>query len=261
MVLTKEPSMWRAAMDPAIAEVIGVLSECEHLLLHFHGPVCDMPAWSGSDVTSQLHGLLAGHGVQLPPPAGAAISPYDILRFILTACPQLADRAEAQVAAYEVRAAAAARPAVGIRALLQGPAQVSIIGNACQAAIRSYLARLYPRERGRVRLVIARLGADPAILEPTSIPVLQAAQLLGVPPSACAVVASTPADIRSARLAGARAIGYACGPAARQRLTAAGAEAATASINELAGSAHLAAGLIAARRRAGGWQAWPSARR
>ena len=31
----------------------------------------------------------ASHGVPLPHPASAAISPYDILRFILTACPQL----------------------------------------------------------------------------------------------------------------------------------------------------------------------------
>ena len=242
-------------MDPALDELIGVLGECEHLLLHFHGPVCDMPAWSGSDVTSRLHGLLAGHGVPLPPPASAAMSPYDILRFILTACPQLAGRAEAEVAAYEVQAAAVARPAAGIRNLLYCPAPVSIIGNACPAAIRSYLARLYPRERDRVRLIIARLGADPALLEPTPIPVLQAAQLLAVPPSACAVVASTPADIRSARLAGARAIGYACDPATRQRLTAAGAEAAIASINGLTGGARLAAALTAARRRAGGWQA------
>ena len=35
----------------------------------------------------------------------------------------------------------------------------------------TYLARLYPRERDRVRLVIARLGTDPAILEPTPMPV------------------------------------------------------------------------------------------
>ena len=205
------------------------------------GRSADMSAWSGVDVAGQLYGLLAGHGIQLPHLASAAISPYGILRFILTACPELAGRAEAQVAAHEVRAAAAARPAVGIRTLLDGPAQVTIIGNVCPAAISSYLARLYPRERDRVRLVIARQGADPAILEPTPIPVLQAAQLLGVPPSACAVVASTPADIRSARLAGACAIGYARDPATRQRLTAAGAEAATDSITDLAGSACCAA--------------------
>ena len=184
---------------------------------------------------------MASHGVPLPHLASAAISPYDILRFILTACPHLASRAEALVAAHEVRVAAAARPAAGIRTLLHGPAQVIIIGNACPAAISTYLARLYPRKRDQVRLVIARHGADPAMLEPTPIPVLQAAQLLGVPPSACAVVASTPADIRSARLAGARAIGYARDPATRQRLTAVGAEAATDGITELAGSACCAA--------------------
>jgi phosphoglycolate phosphatase len=166
----------------------------------------------------------------------------------LVACTRAGSPAE--VAAHEVRAAAVARPAVGIRALPAGPAQVSIIGNACPAAISAYLARLYPRERDRVRLVIARLGADPALLEPTPIPVLQAAQLLGVPPSACAVVASTPAEIRGARLAGACAIGYACDPATRQRLTAAGAEAATASIAWLASMAYLAAVLTAARRSA-----------
>jgi beta-phosphoglucomutase-like phosphatase (HAD superfamily) len=113
-----------------------------------------------------------------------------------------------------------------------------------------------------VRLVIARHGADPAILKPTPIPVLQAAQLLGVPPSACAVVASTPADIRSARLAGARAIGYARDPATRQRLTDAGAEAATDYIVALAGNAYLAAAVTAARRRvASGRQAVRQAHR
>jgi phosphoglycolate phosphatase len=238
--------MWRTALEKVIEGVIG---ECEHLVLHFHGPVCDMPAWSGSDVISQLHGLLASHGVQLPHQAGAAVSPYDILRFTLTARPQLAGRAEAEVAAHEVRAVALVRPATGIRTLLHGPAQVTIIGNACPAAISAYLARLYPRERDRVRLVIARHGADPAILEPTPIPVLQAAQLLGVPPSACAVVASTAADIHSARLAGARAIGYARDPATRQRLTAAGAAAAIASITDLADIAYCAATLRRAARQ------------
>ena len=137
--------------------------------------------------------MLAGHGVQLPHLASAAISPYGLLRFILTACPELADRAEAQVAAREVRAAAAARPAVGIRILLDGPAQVTIIGNVCPAAISTYLARLYPRERDRVRLVIARQGADPAILEPT--PSRSCRPLSSwecrprrVPPSACAAL-------------------------------------------------------------------------
>lgn len=93
---------------------------------------------------------------------------------------------------------------------------------------------------GRVRLIIGRLGADPALLEPTPIPILQAARLLGVPPAACAVVASTPDSIRAARQAGARAIGYARTAAARDQLTAVGAAASTASMTELAGAAYSA---------------------
>jgi hypothetical protein len=63
------------------------------------------------------------------------------------------------------------------------------------------------------------------------------------------VVASTAADIHSARLAGARAIGYARDPATRQRLTAAGAAAAIASITDLADIAYCAATLRRAARQ------------
>ena len=211
------------------------LADCEHLLLHFGGPVCDL---SVTAVTGRLRDLLAGQGVPLPQAVPAASDPYALLRFILAACPGLAARAEAEICQQEVLAAAAARPSPGIRTLLDGPASVSIIGDVCPAAITGYLARLYPRQMGRVRLITGRLGADPALLEPTPVPILQAAQLLGVPPAACAVVASTPDGIRTARQAGARAIGYARTAAARDQLTAAGADASTASMTGFAGAAY-----------------------
>ena len=175
-----------------------VLADCEHLLLHFRGPVCDL---SVTAVTGRLRDLLSGQGVPLPQAVRAASDPYALLRFILADCPRLAARAEAEICQQEVLAAAAARPSPGIRTLLDGPASVSIIGDVCPAAIKGYLTRLYPHQMGRVRLIIGRLGADPALLEPTPIPILQAAQLLGVPPAACAVVASTPDGIRTARQA------------------------------------------------------------
>ena len=203
------------------------LADCEHVLLHFRGPVCDLSVQPVTAVTGRLHDLLAGQGVPLPPAVRAASDPYALLRFILAACPALAARAEAEICQQEILAAAAARPSPGIRTLLDGPASVSIIGDVCPAAIKGYLARLYARKMDRVRLVIGRLGADPALLEPTPIPILQAAQLLGVPPAACAVVASTPDGIRTARQAGARAIGYARTAAATDQLTAAGAAAIT----------------------------------
>ena len=214
------------------------LADCEHLLLHFRGPVCELSVWSVTAVTGRLRDLLAGQGVPLPQAVRAASDPYALLRFILAACPRLAAQAEAEICQQEVLAAAAARPSPGIRTLLHGPASVSIIGDVCPAAIKGYLARLYPHQMDRVRLITGRLGADPALLEPTPIPILQAAQLLGVPPAACAVAASTPDGIRTARQAGARAIGYARTAAARDQLTAAGADASTASMTELAGAAY-----------------------
>ena len=214
------------------------LADCEHLLLHFRGPVCDLSVRPVTAVTGRLRDLLAGQGVPLPPAVRAASDPYALLRFILAACPGLAARAEAEICQQEILAAAAARPSPGIRTLLDGPASVSIIGDVCPAAIKGYLARLYRHQMDRVRLIIGRLGADPALLEPTQVPILQAARLLGVPPAACAVVASTPDSIRAARQAGARAIGYACTAAARDQLTAAGADASTASMTGLAGAAY-----------------------
>jgi len=161
------------------------LADCEHLLLHFRGPVCDLSVRPVTAVTGRLRDLLADQDIPLPRAVRAASNPYALLRLILAACPRLAAQAEAEICQYEILAAAAARPSAGIRTLLPGPASVSIIGDVCPAAIQGYLARLYRHQMDRVRLIIGRLGADPALLEPTPIPISQAAQLLGVPPAAC----------------------------------------------------------------------------
>jgi hypothetical protein len=104
-----------AALDDALAD-------CEHLVLHFRGPVCDLSLRPVSAVTGRLRDLLASDGVLLPDPVRAAGDPYAILRFILAACPCLAGRAEAEISQREILAAAAARPSPGLRTLLGGPA-------------------------------------------------------------------------------------------------------------------------------------------
>jgi phosphoglycolate phosphatase len=226
-------------MNPASGSLIGLartLSHCEHLLLNFHGPVCDFSLQSATGVTGWLNEFLSDQDVRLPDAIRDSGDPFDILRFVLATCPDLADHAEAGISKHEIRAAALTRPSPGLRTLFHGPAPLSVTGNATPAAIKSYLARLYRPHLTRVRLIIGRIGADPAMLPPSPTPITQAALLLGVQPRACAVIASTPADIESARLAGARSIGYARTPAARERLTAAGADATIASMYQLAGS-------------------------
>lgn len=50
------------------------LADCEHLLLHFRGPVCDLSVRSVTAVTGRLRDLLAGQGVPLPQAVRAARS-------------------------------------------------------------------------------------------------------------------------------------------------------------------------------------------
>ena len=112
-------------MDQELAHFFvleNALADCEHLLLHFRGPVCDLSVWPVTAVTGRLRDLLADQGVPLPQAVRAASDPYALLRFTLAACPRLAARAEAEICQQEVLAAVAARPSPGIRTLLDGPA-------------------------------------------------------------------------------------------------------------------------------------------
>jgi N-acetyl-D-muramate 6-phosphate phosphatase len=72
-------------------------------------------------------------------------------------------------------------------------------------------------------------------LKPHPEPVLYAAQQLQLPPSACVMVGDTPVDMRSARRAGAWAIGVLCGFGEERELWRAGAHVVTGSTADLLG--------------------------
>ena len=194
------------------------LADCEHLLLHFRGPVCDL-SWSVTAVT-------AGCVTCWPARASRCRRPYRgqrpecALAVHPGGLPRLAARAEAEICQQEVLAAAAARPSPGIRSRWTARPR-SASSATCARGDQGRPGPPVAAPDGPGPLIIGRLGAGPALLEPTPVPIVQAAQLLGVPPAACAVVASTPDGIRTARQAGARAIGYARTAAARDQLTAA----------------------------------------
>lgn len=60
--------------------------------------------------------------------------------------------------------------------------------------------------------------------KPHPMPVLTAAEALGVPPEACLMVGDTTVDVRSAKAAGAQAVGVLCGFGTRGELEARGAD-------------------------------------
>lgn len=72
-------------------------------------------------------------------------------------------------------------------------------------------------------------------LKPHAAPVRHAAERLGLPPHRCAMVGDTPVDMRSARQAGAWAIGVLCGFGERDELERAGAHLILDSPAELPG--------------------------
>ena len=112
------------------------LADCEHLLLHFRGPVCDLSVRPVTAVTGRLRDLLADQGVPLPQAVRAASDPYALLRFILAACPGLAAWAEAEICQQEILASAAA-----------GPARA--YGTCWTARPRSASSATYARRRSR----------------------------------------------------------------------------------------------------------------
>lgn len=62
-------------MDPELAAfhvLADALADCEHLLLHFRGPVCDLSVRPVTAVTGRLRDLLAGRAHQ---PGHSVLSP------------------------------------------------------------------------------------------------------------------------------------------------------------------------------------------
>ncbi len=107
---------------------------------------------------------------------------------------------------------------------------VAVISNDSEKAVRAYLAA--HDLDSQIDLIAARTSCDPAILEPSPYLIEQAASKLGASASTCVVVGDSPADIESARRAGAFSIGYARTSNDREQLT--GADAIILSMADLA---------------------------
>ena len=70
-------------------------------------------------------------------------------------------------------------------------------------------------------------------MKPNPYLIEQAAQALGTSPRRCALIGDQTTDVQAARAIGAASIGYANKPAKADDLTAAGADAVIATIDEL----------------------------
>ena len=74
-------------------------------------------------------------------------------------------------------------------------------------------------------------------MKPSPYLVERAAQAIGVPPTRCLLIGDQPTDIQAAHAVGAASIGYANKPGKYVDLAAAGADAITIQMDELAEAA------------------------
>lgn len=131
--------------------------------------------------------------------------------------------------AAEREAAETAEPTYGaVEAVLaaeQRGWRLAIVSNNSTQAVRAYLA--LSGIASSIRAVVGRVPSRPGLMKPHPYLLLQASQLLGVPPTKCAFIGDSDSDMIAAKSCGARGIGYAKSPSRIEGLYAAGAEAVT----------------------------------
>ena len=214
-----------------------ILNQARHLLIDFDGPICSLFAGTPTaPIADRLREAIIQQGVHLPQVVEDTGNWFEIFSFAASVSVDLAARVESELTEVECAAAATAAPTPYVNEVItachDSARSVAVISNNSEKAIRAYLAA--HDLDSQIDLIAARTSPDPAILKPSPYLIDQAATKLGTSASACVVVGDSPADIESARRAGALSIGYTRASSDRERLTIAGADAIILSMADLA---------------------------
>jgi phosphoglycolate phosphatase len=214
-----------------------ILSQTQHLLISFDGPVCSLFAdMAASRVADSLREVIAQEDVRVPQTIEHTGSWLEILSYAASVSLDLAVRVESELTAMESAAVTTAAPtpyAHEVLAACRDSARpVAIISNHSAAAVRAYLVLhdLY----GQIRFVVTRTGPDPAVLKPRPGLIELAVTGLDTQSSECALVGGSPTDIQAAHAAGVHSIGYARTPRDADDLVDAGAGTIIVSMADLA---------------------------
>ena len=214
-----------------------ILSETQHLLISFDGPVCSL--FTGMTVARIADGLrevFAQEGVRVPYTIEHTGNWLEILSSAASVSPDLAVRVESKLTAMESAAVTTAAPTPYVHEVLtacrDSARPVAIISSHSAAAVRAYLDLhdLY----GQIRRIAARTGPDPAVLKHRPGMIGLAVTGLDTQSPACALVSSSPTDIHAAHAAGMHSIGYARTSRDSDHLVDAGADAIIVSMADLA---------------------------
>lgn len=222
--------------QPSFEALDAVVRQARHLLIAFDGPICTLFAgMPTASVADQLRRIITKEGVSLPQPVEIAADPLDILRFAASVGDGLASRVEAQLTQLESAAVASALPTPYISDVLaacrESGRSAAIVSANSSSAIHAYLAM--HDLTGQLTIGAARTGPDPLTLPPSPRLIVQTAAAVGASPAECAVISSTPQDLKAAQAAGAPSIGYAKTPDDAEHQVHAGASVFVYSLADL----------------------------
>lgn len=221
--------------DAHAADLGAILARTRWLLLDFDGPICSIFAGlPAPQVAEQLRKLFTGH--RLPEQVQQTGDPLEVFAYAGTVSPDLAARAEAEMADLEVTAVATAKPTPYIHEVLAGCREsgrtVAVVSNNGTRAVNTYLERQGLSDS--VHLVVARTSHDPALLKPSPHLIKKAVRTLKGDFTATALVGDSVTDIEGAKRAGVDSIAYANKPGKYELMTQAGAGAVITSMADLA---------------------------
>ncbi|MBO4207940.1 HAD family hydrolase [Micromonospora echinofusca] len=222
------------------ADLDRLLAGAGALLLDFDGPVCSVFAgYPAPQVAAELVGVLRRHGVDVPPDLASEPDPLEVLRRTGAAGDQDVTRAvEDALCAAECRAVETAEPTPYGREVIVAARQaglpVAVVSNNSAGAVSAYLTA--HRLAAYISPVVGRVYADPDRMKPNPEVILQAVHAVGEPASQCLLIGDSLSDIKGARAAGVRVIGYANRPAKVDAFRAAEADGVVVSMVAIAGA-------------------------
>ncbi|MEO3875394.1 HAD family hydrolase [Nonomuraea sp. B12E4] len=216
--------------------LVEIFRQTRAVLLDADGPVCrifaGLPAPIVADGLKQLFREL---GTELPPDVGSLDDPLKVLRRTVDFAPELVDKVEAAIIAYEIQAADSAEITPGVGELLVACAEtgrpVVIVSNNSEPAIKKFLGRAGLAEE--VAGVVGRPVGNPAEMKPHPRSVLRACELADVQPDEAVLIGDSAFDMEAAVNAGARSIAYADEEGKDVVLAQAGADAVIERMAEL----------------------------
>jgi HAD superfamily hydrolase (TIGR01509 family) len=183
------------------------------LLLDFDGPVCSIFAGlRASDVAAELVNVLRGNGVKLPDAVATEPDPLAVLRWTGDNCgPALTTAVEDLLCALELRAIGSASPTPSGREVILAARgaglPVAVVSNNSAGAVAAYLSTYGLAKY--VGVIVGRPYARPERMKPHPAPILEAVRALAAEPPACVLIGDSLTDVKAARAAGVRVIGFA----------------------------------------------------